>query len=106
MLAQLLRADLLPEAWLAPAAVRQLRALLRHRFSLVRLDPGRAARRPGQLRGRIQKHSQPSPAARLVAGPDPYALLAMVAFMGAAGRVERHRDAGCSDTGRLGWLSS
>src|SRR5580704_13428974 len=26
--------------------------------------PGRAARRPGHLRGRIQKNSQPSPAAR------------------------------------------
>jgi transposase len=36
-LAQLLRADLLPEAWIAPPAVRQLRALLRHRASLVRL---------------------------------------------------------------------
>src|ERR1700751_3215327 len=35
--AQLLRADLLPEAWIAPAEVRQLRALLRHRISLVRL---------------------------------------------------------------------
>jgi transposase len=37
ILAQLLRADLLPEAWIAPARVRQLRALLRHRASLVRL---------------------------------------------------------------------
>ena len=37
ILAQLLRADLLPEAWIAPAKVRQLRALLRHRASLVRL---------------------------------------------------------------------
>jgi transposase len=36
-LAQLLRADLLPEAWIAPAEVRQLRALLRHRIQLVRL---------------------------------------------------------------------
>ena len=36
-LAQLLRADLLPEAQLAPAEVRQLRALLRHRAGLVRL---------------------------------------------------------------------
>jgi transposase len=36
-LAQLLRADLLPEAWIAPAAVRELRALLRHRVALVRL---------------------------------------------------------------------
>jgi hypothetical protein len=30
-LAQLLRADLLPEAWIAPQATRDLRALLRHR---------------------------------------------------------------------------
>ncbi len=37
ILAQLLRADLLPEAWIAPPAVRQLRALLRHRVVLVRL---------------------------------------------------------------------
>jgi transposase len=36
-LAQLLRADLLPEAWIAPHPVRQLRALLRHRTGLVRL---------------------------------------------------------------------
>jgi transposase len=37
ILAQLLRADLLPEAWIAPPAVRQFRALLRHRIQLVRL---------------------------------------------------------------------
>ncbi|MFD4977621.1 IS110 family transposase [Streptomyces sp. NPDC058424] len=36
-LAQLLRADLLPEAWIAPPDVRRQRALLRHRFHLVRL---------------------------------------------------------------------
>ena len=36
-MAQLLRADLLPEAWIAPPPVRQLRALLRHRVALVRL---------------------------------------------------------------------
>jgi hypothetical protein len=35
-LAQLLRADRLPEAWIAPQATRDLRALLRHRASLVR----------------------------------------------------------------------
>ena len=40
VLAQLLRADLLPEAWIAPAEVRQLRALLRHRVALVRLCTG------------------------------------------------------------------
>jgi transposase len=37
-LAQLLRAGLLPEAWIAPQQVRDLRALLRHRASLVRLS--------------------------------------------------------------------
>ena len=37
ILARLLRADLLPEAWIAPPAVRQLRALLRRRVQLVRL---------------------------------------------------------------------
>jgi len=37
-LAQLLRADLLPEAWIAPQATRDLRALLRHRATLVRLS--------------------------------------------------------------------
>ncbi|MFD4759794.1 IS110 family transposase [Streptomyces sp. NPDC058439] len=36
-LAQLLRADLLPEAWIAPLDVRQQRTLLRHRCQLVRL---------------------------------------------------------------------
>src|SRR5437762_2940370 len=45
ILAQLLRADLLPEAWIAPPQVRQLRALVRHRASLVRLGT--------QLRNRI-----------------------------------------------------
>src|SRR5690348_6704299 len=37
ILGQLLRADLLPEAWIAPPPVRALRALLRHRVALVRL---------------------------------------------------------------------
>jgi transposase len=37
-LAQLLRAELLPEAWIAPQATRDLRALLGHRASLVRLS--------------------------------------------------------------------
>jgi len=36
-LGQLLRADLLPEAWIAPPAIRQLRGVLRHRIALVRL---------------------------------------------------------------------
>jgi transposase len=37
-LAQLLWADLLPEAWIAPPATRDLRALLRHRAALVQLS--------------------------------------------------------------------
>jgi transposase len=37
-LAHLLRADLLPEAWIAPQQVRDLRALLRHRAALVQLS--------------------------------------------------------------------
>jgi transposase len=37
-LAQLLGADLLPEAWIAPQATRDLRALLGHRAALVRLS--------------------------------------------------------------------
>src|SRR5215813_1661861 len=37
ILAHLLRADLLPEAWIAPPEVRRLRSLLRHRAQLVRL---------------------------------------------------------------------
>lgn len=37
-LAHLMRTDLLPEAWLAPAETRELRALLRHRFRLARLS--------------------------------------------------------------------
>jgi transposase len=36
-LAHLLRTDLLPEAWIAPAAIREQRAVLRHRAQLVRL---------------------------------------------------------------------
>jgi transposase len=36
-LAQLLRAELLPEAWIAPQAIRDQRAMLRHRAALVRM---------------------------------------------------------------------
>src|SRR6516225_3906332 len=45
ILAQLLRADLLPEAWIAPPPVRQLRALLRNRIHAVLADHGHD--RPG-----------------------------------------------------------
>ena len=68
ILAQLLRADLLPEGQLAPAKVRQLRALLRHRASLVRLGT--------QLRNRIHAvaadHGYDRSASyRIRAGPQP-----------------------------------
>jgi transposase len=43
ILAQLLRADLLPEGWIAPPTIRQLRALLRHRVALVWLRTRLAA---------------------------------------------------------------
>ena len=71
-LAQLLRADLLPEAWIAPQPVRDLRALLRHRASLVRLSTRRA--HPGG-------HNAPAPAIGPVAcraqqtGPIEWGLL-------------------------------
>jgi transposase len=43
-LAHLLRTDLLPESWLAPKDVRDLRALLRHRARLVRYGTSLKAR--------------------------------------------------------------
>ena len=54
-LAQLLRADLLPEAPVSPQPVRDLRGLLRHRASLVRLttslqEPGPTRARQGSAR--------------------------------------------------------
>ena len=67
ILAQLLRADLLPEAWIAPPQVRQLRALLRHRIQLVRLRT--------LLRNRIHAvladhgHGRPAGAGAARAGP-------------------------------------
>jgi len=63
------------------------------RLRALQLDPWPRGGRTGQLRGRIQKNSQPSPAARLVPGPDSYALLTVVALMGAADRASLDRDA-------------
>ena len=54
------------------------------------LTPGRAARRTGSCEEGIQKNSQPSPAARVVTGPDPYALLTVVALMGAEIRMSEN----------------
>jgi Transposase len=73
ILAQLLRADLLPEAWIAPPAVRQLRALLRHRVHLVRLRT--------LLRNRIHaivaEHGHDRPAGGYWSGPGRAGLAAL-----------------------------
>jgi transposase len=57
-LAQLLRADLLPEAWIAPQQVRDLRALLRHRAALVRLSTSCKNRVHGVLADRGVREDQ------------------------------------------------
>jgi transposase len=79
ILAQLLRADLLPEAWIAPAKVRQLRAVIRHRISLVRVGT--------QLRNRIHAvaadHGYDRPAS--------YRVRARPRLAGRAGPAPRYR---------------
>jgi hypothetical protein len=57
------------------------------RLRALQLDPGRAAAGPGSGQEGIPKNSQPSPAARVVTGPGPYALLTVVALMGADERT-------------------
>jgi hypothetical protein len=70
------------------------------RLRALQLDSGpRGEKTPGQLRGRIQKNSQPSPAARVVAGSDSYALLTLVALMGADGKGEEGIDRSFEWTG-------
>ena len=64
ILAQLLRADLLPEAWVAPPEVRQLRALLRHRVAA-----GPAADAAAQPDPRRAGRPRPRPAAGCWSGP-------------------------------------
>src|SRR6516225_9788919 len=56
------------------------------RLRALQLDPRPHGEKTGQLRGRIQKNRQPSPAARVVTGSGSYALLTVVALMGAACR--------------------
>jgi hypothetical protein len=53
------------------------------RLRALQLDPWPRGGKDRQLRGRTQKNSQPSPAARVVTGSDPYALLTLAALMGA-----------------------
>jgi hypothetical protein len=61
------------------------------RLRALQLDPWPRGGKDRQLRGRIQKNSQPSPAARVVTGSDPYALLTLAALMGADVSVSSHR---------------
>jgi transposase len=65
ILAQLLRADLLPEAWIAPPPVRQLRALLRHRVALVRLR----TRLRTRIHAIVADHGHDRPAGGYWTGP-------------------------------------
>jgi transposase len=65
ILAQLLRADLLPEAWIAPPAIRQLRALLRHRVALVRLR----TRLRNRIHAIVADYGQDRPAGEYWTGP-------------------------------------
>jgi transposase len=79
-LAQLLRAELLPEAWIAPQAVRDQRALLRHRAALVRTATALKCRVHAILADRGVRVEEPlwGPAGRLV-----LAELALPAVQGA-----------------------
>ena len=65
ILGQLLRADLLPEAWIAPPPVRQLRALLRHRVYLVRLR----TRLRNRIHAIVAGHGHDRPAGGYWTGP-------------------------------------
>ena len=54
------------------------------RLRALQLDPRPRGAKTRAAARKTQKNSQPSPAARVVTGPDPYALLTVVALMGAA----------------------
>jgi hypothetical protein len=57
------------------------------RLRALQLDSCPRGGKDRQLRGRIQKNSQPSPAARVVTGLSSYTLLTLAALMGAADSV-------------------
>ena len=82
-LAHLLRADLLPEAYIAPRELRDLRDLLRHRVALTRMrsalknrvggDPGQE-RHPASLQRSLRTGRHPlSQRGRAARGPAPAA---------------------------------
>ena len=61
------------------------------RLRALQLDPWPRDGKDQAAARKIQQNSQPSPAAPVATGLDPYALLTVVALMGAADRVERRR---------------
>jgi hypothetical protein len=74
------------------------------RLRALQLDPGHAAGRPGQLRGRSRRIARPHPGGQhVVTGLGSYALLTMVALMGAANKLPR-RALACARDRRPGDL--
>jgi transposase len=77
MLAHLLRADLLPEAYVAPRELRELRELLRHHIGLTRLRTALKNRVHGLLARQGQhgysewNHRQPGPSTTPDEGGSP-----------------------------------
>ncbi len=88
ILAQLLRADLLPEAWIAPPAVRQLRALLRHRAEVVSdalalIDALESV--TGRLDLEVRQHARSDPRVKVLTqlpGVGPFTALVLLAEIG------------------------
>src|SRR5438552_7890578 len=87
ILAQLLRAGLLPEAWIAPPAIRQLRALLRHRVALVRLR----TRLRNRIHAIVADYGHDRPVGGYWTGPGRAWLAALGLPAGARGLVEDSR---------------
>ena len=86
-MAQLLRADLLPEAWIAPPAVRQLRALLRPRVGLALIDALEA--RIDRLDWEIHQRARSDPRVRVLTqlpGVGPFTALVIPAGTGDVSR--------------------
>src|SRR5438552_15895442 len=102
ILAQLLRADLLPEAWIAPPPIRQLRALLRHRVALVRLR----TRLRNRIHAIVADYGHDRPVGGYWTGPGRAWLAALGLPAGARGLVEDSRgliDALQDRVDRLDW---
>ena len=61
------------------------------RLRALQLDPGRATRRPGTCEEDPEEQSAQPGRQDVATGPDPYALLTVVALMGADERAFRQR---------------